>query len=88
MTPSERAAWTRRLAVFCRVAAYTGTRRGELQFLRSKDMGLNAPEPRLRGPTGVVDGERVQGATKGGRERRVSLDAETPAMLAEQRRAM
>lgn len=74
--------------VFYRVAAYTGARRGELLFLRWKDVDLDAPELRLRGSAGIVDGERVEGTTKGGRERRVSLDAETAAMLAEHHRAM
>jgi integrase len=73
--------------IFYRVAAYTGARRGELLFLRWKDVDLDAPELRLRGSAGVVDGERIEGTTKGGRERRVSLDAETAAMLSEHRRA-
>jgi integrase len=75
-------------SVFYRVAAYTGARRGELLFLRWKDLDLSIPEVRLRGSAGIVDGARVEGTTKGGRERRVSLDAETAAMLAEHRRVM
>lgn len=74
--------------VFYRVAAYTGARRGELLFLRWKDVHLDALELRLHGSVGMVDGERVEGTTKGGRERRISLDAETAAILAEYRRAM
>ncbi|RZU20057.1 site-specific recombinase XerD [Kribbella rubisoli] len=66
-----------RLAAFYRLAAYTGARRGELLNLRWADVDWKAPAVRIRGSVGVVAGERVEGSTKGGRERVVSLDAGT-----------
>jgi integrase len=70
-----------RLFAFYRLAAYTGARRGELLNLRWADVDWKAPAIRIRGSVGMVDGERVEGTTKGGRERTVSLDAGTVAVL-------
>nr|WP_277628036.1 site-specific integrase [Arsenicicoccus dermatophilus] len=76
-----------RLHAFYRLAAYTGARRGELLHLRWRDVDLGpAPSIRIRGTVGVVDGRRVEGSTKGGRERTVSIDEGTVAVLREHRR--
>ncbi|TDO62594.1 site-specific recombinase XerD [Kribbella sp. VKM Ac-2571] len=75
------AATSHRLYAFYRLAAYTGARRGELLNLRWADVDLKAPTIRIRGSVGMVEGERVEGTTKGGRERVVSLDAGTVAIL-------
>jgi integrase len=75
-----------RLFAFYRLAAYTGARRGELLNLRWTDVDWNAPAVRIRGSVGMVAGERVEGTTKGGRERVVSLDAGTVDVLRAHRR--
>jgi len=77
---------THRLASFFRLAAYTGARRGELLALRWPALDLDAAEVTLRGSTDVIDGERVDDTTKGGRSRVVSLDAGTVAAMREHRR--
>ena len=41
---------------------------------------------RLRGTVSVIDGVRVEGSTKGGRERTVSIDPGTAAVMTEHRR--
>lgn len=75
-----------RLSAFFHVAAYTGARRGELLHLRWSDVDLGpAPSVRIRGTVSVVDGVRVEGTTKGGRERVVSIDPGTVRVLAEHR---
>lgn len=66
-----------RLAAFYRLAAYSGARRGELLNLRWADLDLDAQVMHIRGSVGMVDGQRVEGTTKSGRERRVSLDPGT-----------
>lgn len=66
-----------RLAAFYRLAAYSGARRGELLNLRWADLDLDARVMHIRGSVGIVDGQRVEGTTKSGRERRVSLDPGT-----------
>ncbi|MGZ0150369.1 tyrosine-type recombinase/integrase [Kribbella sp. WER1] len=76
-----------RLGAFYRLAAYTGARRGELLNLRWSDVDWKAPAIRIRGSVGIVDGERVEGTTKGGTERTVSLDPGTVDVLKAHRRA-
>lgn len=75
-----------RLRAFYRLAAYTGARRGELLNLRWADIDWNAPAVRIRGSVGIVEGERVEGTTKGGRERIVSIDPDTVRELKAHRR--
>jgi integrase len=77
-----------RLFAFYRLAAYTGARRGELLNLRWEDVRLDSPASiRIRGTVSVVAGRRVEGTTKSGRERTVSIDAETAEVLRRHRRA-
>jgi integrase len=80
------AARPHRLFAFYRLAAYTGARRGELLYLRWDAVDLNTAEVTFGGSTAVVRGQRVEGTTKGGRSRTVSLDRETVAVLREHRR--
>ena len=80
-----------RLHGYFRLAAYTGARRGELMNLRWVDVHLGDENGqgafvRLRGTVSVIDGVRVEGSTKGGRERTVSIDPGTAAVLTEHRR--
>ncbi|CCH75930.1 Integrase family protein [Nostocoides japonicum T1-X7] len=86
-----------RLHAFFRLAAYTGARRGELMNLRWPDVHLGEPGCdddgkgvgaflRLRGTVSVIDGVRVEGTTKGGRERTVSIDPGTATVLVEHQR--
>jgi integrase len=70
-----------RLFAFFHVAAYTGARRGELLNLRWKDIDLNGKKITITGSTAVIGGERVNGTTKSGRTRVVSIDDETVAVL-------
>lgn len=70
-----------RLHAFYRVAAFTGGRRGEVLHLRWTDVDLEAGMLRFEGSTNVIDGERIDGTTKGGRSRVVSIDAGTVAVL-------
>ncbi|MET8161812.1 tyrosine-type recombinase/integrase [Sphaerisporangium sp. NPDC005289] len=74
-----------RLFAFYRLAAYTGARRGELLNLRWRDIDLDVPEVRIKGSSSVIDGKRVEGTTKSGRSRVVSLDEETAEVLREHR---
>ena len=80
------AARSHRLFAFYRLAAYTGARRGELLYLRLPAVDLDAAEVTFGGSTAVVRGQRVEGTTKGGRSRTVSLDRDTVAILREHRR--
>jgi integrase len=75
-----------RLFAFYRLAAYTGARRGELLYLRWSAVDLDAAEVTFGGSTAVVRGQRVEGTTKGGRSRTISLDRDTAAILREHRR--
>jgi integrase len=75
-----------RLYAFYRLAAYTGARRGELLYLRWQAVDLDAAEVTFGGSTAVVRGKRVEGTTKGGRSRVVSIDRETVTILQEHRR--
>jgi integrase len=74
------AARSHRLFAFYRLAAYTGARRGELLYLRWSAADLDAAEVTFGGSTAVVRGQRVEGTTKGGRSRTISLDRETVAV--------
>jgi len=76
---------THRLYAFYRLAAYTGARRGELLFLRWEDIDLDGREVAINGSESVVDGQRVEGTTKGDRARVVSIDAGTVAVMREHR---
>nr|MBA2769294.1 site-specific integrase [Sporichthyaceae bacterium] len=76
-----------RLGAFYRLAAYTGARRGELLHLRWPDIDLDGAEVTFSGSTDVIDGERVEGTTKGDRSRVVSLDPGTVEVMREHRRA-
>jgi integrase len=75
-----------RVFAFYRLAAYTGARRGELLYLRWPALNLDGAEVTFGGSTAVVRGQRVEGSTKGGRSRTVSLDRDTVAILREHRR--
>jgi len=75
-----------RLRAFYRLSASTGARRGELLNLRWADIDWKAPAVRIRGSVGMVEGERVEGTTKGGRERTVSIDPDTVRELKAHRR--
>lgn len=70
-----------RLFAFFRLSAYSGARRGELLFLRWADVDWRTPAIRVRGTAGMVGGRRVEGSTKSGRERVVSLDPVTMRIL-------
>ena len=70
-----------RLFAFFHVAAYTGARRGELLNLRWTDVDLDAKKITITGSTAVIAGERVNGTTKSGRTRVVSIDDETVSVL-------
>ncbi|GAA2136563.1 tyrosine-type recombinase/integrase [Actinomadura napierensis] len=76
-----------RLFAFYHLAAYTGARRGELLNLRWSSLDLDAKQITISGSTGVVAGERIEGATKSGRSRVVSIDDETVTVLREHRKA-
>ena len=70
-----------RLGAFFHVAAYTGARRGELLNLRWLDVHLEAKRLSITGSTAVTAGERIDGTTKSGRTRVVSIDDGTVAVL-------
>jgi integrase len=70
-----------RLFAFFHAAAYTGARRGELLNLRWTDIDLDAKKITITGSTAVIGGERVNGTTKSGRTRVISIDDDTVAVL-------
>jgi integrase len=74
-----------RLGAFFHVAAYTGARRGELLNLRWTDIDLDAKRITITGSTSVIAGERINGSTKSGRTRVVSVDDGTVAVLRQHR---
>jgi integrase len=80
------AARSHRLYAFYRLAAYTGARRGELLYLRWHAVDLDAAEVTFGGSSAVVRGQRVEGTTKGGRSRVISIDRDTVTILREYRR--
>jgi integrase len=75
-----------RLFAFYRLAAYTGARRGELLNLRWRDIDLDLGEIHITGSTAVIGGQRIEGTTKSGRSRTVSIDAETAQVLRDHRK--
>ena len=56
-------------------------RRGELLNLRWKDIDLDGKKITITGSTAVIAGARVNGTTKSGRTRVVSIDDETVGVL-------
>ncbi|MEU0483300.1 tyrosine-type recombinase/integrase [Streptosporangium sp. NPDC006013] len=67
------------------MAAYPGARRGELLNLRWSDVDLDGKQVTITGSAAFVDGERIEGTTKSGRKRIVSLDDGTIRVLKAQR---
>jgi integrase len=80
------AARSHRLFAFYHVAAYTGARRGELLSLRWSDMDLDGKKITISGSTGIINGERIDGTTKSGRSRVVTIDDDTVSVLKEHRK--
>lgn len=70
-----------RLHPFFHVAAYTGARRGELLNLRWSDVDFERGEVTIRGSASVIGGDWVEGSTKGGYARVVSIDSGTVDIL-------
>jgi integrase len=75
-----------RLFAFYRLAAYTGARRGELLNLRWHDIDLDHGEVRIIGSAAVIAGQRIEGTTKSGRSRTVSIDPGTVQVLRDHRK--
>ncbi|RFS83800.1 site-specific integrase [Actinomadura spongiicola] len=75
-----------RLFTFYRLAAYTGARRGELLNLRWRDVDLDRASVHIKGSASFIAGERIEGTTKSGRSRVVSLDAGTVDVLKSHRK--
>ncbi len=80
------AARSHRLFAFFHLAAYTGARRGELLNLRWADIDLSGKQITITGSTAVIGGQRINGTTKSGRTRVVTIDSETVAVLREHER--
>jgi integrase len=80
------AASQHRLFAFYRLAAYTGARRGELLNLRWHDIDLDHGEVRITGSAAVIGAQRIEGTTKSGRPRTVSIDAEAVHVLRDHRK--
>jgi integrase len=76
-----------RLFAFYHLAAYTGARRGELLNLRWSNLDLDEKRITISGSTGVIAGERIEGTTKSGRSRVVTIDDETVTVLKEHRKS-
>lgn len=74
-----------RLFAFYHLAAYTGARRGELLNLRWEHVDLYNAQVRITGSAAVIDGQRIEGTTKGGRSRTVSIDPGTVQVLKDHR---
>ncbi|GLW25327.1 hypothetical protein Mame01_53690 [Microbispora amethystogenes] len=70
-----------RLFAFFHLAAYTGARRGELLNLRWSSVDLDACEITITGSAAFIDGERIEGSTRTGRTRVVSIDQGTVEVL-------
>jgi integrase len=87
--PNDAAAnpWSPWAASAARTCWCSGRRRGqiwaggELLNLRWTDLDLDAKKITITGSTAVIGGERVNGTTKSGRKRVVSIDDETVAVL-------
>ncbi len=75
-----------RLFAFYRLAAYTGARRGELLNLRWHDIDLDLGEVRITGSAAVIAGQRIEGTTKSGRSRAISIDTDTVQVLRDHRK--
>jgi len=75
-----------RLSAFYHLAAYTGARRGELLNLRWRDLDLDLAEVHVTGSAPVIGGQRIEGTTKSGRSRTVSIDPGTVQVLREHRK--
>jgi integrase len=75
-----------RLSAFFHMAAYTGARRGELLNLRWRDVDLDGKQITIAGSAAFVAGERIEGTTKSGRSRVVSIDADTVQVLKDHRK--
>lgn len=75
-----------RLFAFYHLAAYTGARRGELLNLRWEQVDLDSSEVRITGSAAVIGGQRIEGTTKGGRSRTVSIDPGTVQVLKDHRK--
>ncbi|MGW0591792.1 tyrosine-type recombinase/integrase [Streptosporangium sp. NPDC002607] len=67
------------------MAAYPGARRGELLNLRWSDVDLDGKQITITGSAAFIDAERIEGTTKSGRKRIVSLDDGTIRVLKAQR---
>jgi integrase len=76
-----------RIGAFYRLAAYTGARRGELTHMRWAHLDLDAAELTITGSAATIGAVRVEGTTKGGRSRVVSLDAGTIEVMRAHRKA-
>ena len=74
-----------RLFAFYHLAAYTGARRGELLNLRWRDVDLDNAEIRISGSAAVIAGQRIEGTTKSGRSRTISIDPGTVQVLRDHR---
>ena len=74
-----------RLSAFFHLAAYSGARRGELLNLRWRDVDLDAKQITISGSAAFIAGERIEGTTKSGRSRVVSIDAGTVQAIKEHR---
>ena len=75
-----------RLFAFYRLAVYTGARRGELLNLRWRNIDLDRGEVRITGSAAVIGGQRIEGTTKSGRSRAVSIDTDTVQVLRDHRK--
>ena len=75
-----------RLFAFYHLAAYTGARRGELLNLRWRHIDLDALEVHITGSSAVIAGQRIEGTTKSGRSRTVSIDADAAGVLSDHRK--
>ncbi|MFI7147305.1 tyrosine-type recombinase/integrase [Nonomuraea sp. NPDC050022] len=80
------AARDHRLWTFFHVAAYTGARRGELLNLRWSEVDLDGRQLTIIGSAAFVDGKRIEGTTKSGRKRIVSLDEQTIQVFRDQKK--
>jgi integrase len=76
-----------RLFAYYHVAAYTGARRGELLNLRWSDVDLSGKKITIAGSAAIIEGERIEGTTKSGRSRTVTIDDETVSVLKEHHKA-
>ena len=91
-TPTElttflKVASAHRLGAFFHLAAYTGARRGELLYLRWGDVDLDNRTIDLLGSRTQAGGKAVEGPTKGGKPRRVTIDPLTVEVLRTHRAA-